>query len=77
MSELVQCELTKRVAIITIDNPPVNALSPAVWEALDHGICSSRNERSLNRKTCQILGDADCAAVVAAQERDTPVELLR
>jgi 3-hydroxyacyl-CoA dehydrogenase len=30
----VRYDVVKRVALITIDNPPVNALAPAVWEGL-------------------------------------------
>src|SRR6187402_1249231 len=35
MSDLVRYETHARVAVVTIDNPPVNALSEAVWEQLD------------------------------------------
>jgi len=35
---LVNYEVTDRVAVVTIDNPPVNALSPAVWEGVDQAI---------------------------------------
>jgi 3-hydroxyacyl-CoA dehydrogenase len=35
MSDLVRYEVKERVAVITIDNPPVNALSPAVWTGID------------------------------------------
>jgi len=38
MADPVRYEINDRVAIITIDNPPVNALSPAVWEAIDRGV---------------------------------------
>jgi 3-hydroxyacyl-CoA dehydrogenase len=38
MSELVRYELKDRVAVVTIDNPPVNALSPAVWEGIDQAV---------------------------------------
>jgi 3-hydroxyacyl-CoA dehydrogenase len=34
MPEQVRYDVADRVAVVTIDNPPVNALSPAVWEAL-------------------------------------------
>ncbi len=34
-NELIHYTVTDGVAVITIDNPPVNALSPAVWEGLD------------------------------------------
>src|SRR3954449_11945579 len=35
---LIRYELKDRVAVITIDNPPVNALSPAVWEGIDEAV---------------------------------------
>src|SRR5262245_1190565 len=36
--DLVRYERIDRVAVITIDNPPVNALSTAVWQGLDEAI---------------------------------------
>src|SRR5437868_1553490 len=36
--ELVRYEVKDRVAVVTIDNPPVNALSPAVWEGIDQAV---------------------------------------
>ncbi len=38
MADLVRYELNDRVAVITIDNPPVNALAPAVWEQIDQAV---------------------------------------
>src|SRR5262247_1774896 len=38
MPEPVRYEIKDGVAVITIDNPPVNALSPAVWEAIDQAV---------------------------------------
>ncbi len=38
MSELVHYEVRDRVAVLTIDNPPVNALGPGVWEAIDEAV---------------------------------------
>ena len=35
---LVNYEVTDRVAVVTIDNPPVNALSPAVWDGIDQAV---------------------------------------
>lgn len=35
---MVRYDVVDRVAVITIDNPPVNALSPAVWEAIDEAV---------------------------------------
>src|SRR5436305_3317463 len=38
MSDPVRYEIRDGVAVLTIDNPPVNALSPMVWEAIDKGV---------------------------------------
>src|SRR3954470_14054966 len=38
MADLVRYEVKDRVAVVTIDNPPVNALSPAVWEGIDDAV---------------------------------------
>ena len=38
MTDVVRYEVVDRVAVLTIDNPPVNALGPAVWEGLDQGV---------------------------------------
>src|SRR5262245_34140616 len=38
MPEPVRYEINDGVAVVTIDNPPVNALSPAVWEGIDRAV---------------------------------------
>jgi 3-hydroxyacyl-CoA dehydrogenase len=38
VSDLVHAELQDGIAVLTIDNPPVNALSPGVWAALGEAI---------------------------------------
>jgi 3-hydroxyacyl-CoA dehydrogenase len=38
MADLVRYDIKDGVAVITIDNPPVNALSPAVWEGIDQAV---------------------------------------
>jgi 3-hydroxyacyl-CoA dehydrogenase len=38
MPELVHYELRDRVAVVTVDNPPVNALSPGVPEAIEAAV---------------------------------------
>jgi 3-hydroxyacyl-CoA dehydrogenase len=38
MSDLVRYELKDGVAVITIDNPPVNALAAPVWTAIDEAV---------------------------------------
>ncbi|HZT75557.1 MAG TPA: 3-hydroxyacyl-CoA dehydrogenase NAD-binding domain-containing protein [Vicinamibacterales bacterium] len=38
MADLLRYELREGVAVLTIDNAPVNALSPAVWTAIDAAV---------------------------------------
>src|SRR5690349_3372947 len=38
MADNVLYEIKDGVAVLTIDNPPVNALSPAVWDAIDKSV---------------------------------------
>ena len=35
---LIRYELKDRIAVLTIDNPPVNALSPVVWTGIDEAV---------------------------------------
>jgi 3-hydroxyacyl-CoA dehydrogenase len=37
-ADSVRYERVDRVAVVTVDNPPVNALSPAVWRGLDDAV---------------------------------------
>ncbi len=37
-AELVRYEVRDGVAVLTIDNPPVNALAPAVWDGIDAAV---------------------------------------
>src|SRR6478609_3608433 len=38
MPDLVRYEVKDGVAVVTIDNPPVNALAPAVWGQIDEAV---------------------------------------
>jgi 3-hydroxyacyl-CoA dehydrogenase len=38
MPDLVRYELRNGVAVVTIDNPPVNALAPSVWGQIDEAV---------------------------------------
>ncbi len=38
MSDLVRYEIKDGVAVLTMDNPPVNALSPAMWEGIEAAV---------------------------------------
>ena len=46
MSDLVHYDVTDGVAVLTIENPPVNALSAAVWEAIGKAVARARTDRS-------------------------------
>jgi 3-hydroxyacyl-CoA dehydrogenase len=47
MSELVQFALTGGIAVITVQNPPVNALSPGVPEGIAEAIARVAEDGSL------------------------------
>src|SRR4051812_14057341 len=51
MADLIRYEIKDRVAVLTIDNPPVNALSPAVWTGIDEAVARAN-------------GDANAGAIV-------------
>ena len=38
MADLVRYEIKHGVAVVTIDNPPVNALAPAVWDQIEQAV---------------------------------------
>ena len=44
MSDLVSYEIKDGVAVLTIDNPPVNALSPAVWTGIDEAVARAERD---------------------------------
>ncbi len=48
MSDLVRYEVIHRVALLIIDNPPVNALSPAVWDAIDHAVARAVSDSAVD-----------------------------
>ena len=48
MSQLVRYDVRDRVAIITIDNPPVNALSPGVPEGISDAITRADSDTSVD-----------------------------
>src|SRR5579863_2841897 len=44
MPELVHYEIRGQVAVITVDNPPVNALSPGVPEAIEAAVARAADD---------------------------------
>src|SRR5690349_8457094 len=45
MPEFVRYEVDEGVAVLTIDNPPVNALGEGVWEAIDAAVARAVADR--------------------------------
>jgi len=54
MNELVQLTKEKEIAIITINNPPVNALSPGVAQGISDAIASIENDKQV--KAAVLIG---------------------
>ena len=54
MSELVQLSKVGDVAVITINNPPVNALSPGVPEGIEAAIAAIEKDPSV--KAAVLIG---------------------
>ncbi len=54
MADLIKYEVKDRVAVLTVDNPPVNALSPAVWTALEERI--ARANADANADAIVLIG---------------------
>jgi 3-hydroxyacyl-CoA dehydrogenase len=48
MPEFVHYEMQDRVAVLTIDNPPVNALGAGVWEAIDQGVARANGDAAVD-----------------------------
>src|SRR6266404_7879931 len=68
MSDLVQLTIDNGIAIITINNPPVNALSPGVPEGILEGI--EKIDRDDSVKAAVIMGGG--RTFVAGAPHDTP-----
>src|SRR5688572_32707680 len=44
MAELVHYQVRDRVAVLTVDNPPVNAMGPGVLEAIEEQVARANND---------------------------------
>src|SRR5882672_3149915 len=44
MPDLITSELQDGVAVLTIDNPPVNALTAALWAAIDGAVARAARD---------------------------------
>ncbi len=54
MSDFVHYSLNDRVAVLTIDNPPVNALGQGVWEAIEEAV--SRADHDAGADAMVLIG---------------------
>jgi 3-hydroxyacyl-CoA dehydrogenase len=54
MSNFVRYAVSDRVAVLTIDNPPVNALAPGVWEAIAEA--AARADRDPDVEAMVLIG---------------------
>jgi 3-hydroxyacyl-CoA dehydrogenase len=54
MADSVRYEIVDRVAVVTIDNPPVNALGPAIWNGL--GAAVARAEADASADAIVLIG---------------------
>jgi len=57
MRELVRYEVTDTIAVLTIDNPPVNALSPGVPEAIEAAIARAIADATVDAIVLTGTGD--------------------
>jgi 3-hydroxyacyl-CoA dehydrogenase len=48
MSNFVRYETQDRVAVLTIDNPPVNALGQGVWEAIEEAVARADQDSAVD-----------------------------
>ena len=48
MPELVHYQVRDRVAVLTIDNPPVNAMGPGVLEAIEEQVARANNDADVD-----------------------------
>jgi len=69
MSELVKLTRLEDIAIVTIHNPPVNALSPGVPEGILHSIDATMHDPSI--QAVVVIG-AGSTFVAGADIREIP-----
>ncbi len=48
MAELVHYEVRDRVAVLTVDNPPVNAMGPGVLEAIEEQVARANQDANVD-----------------------------
>src|SRR5262245_39126318 len=48
MPELVQYEVRNRLAVLTVDNPPVNALGPGVLEGIEAAVARACDDANVD-----------------------------
>ena len=63
----VRYDLHDRVAVLTIDNPPVNALAQGVWEAVEEGVARAVADPGANAMVLIGAGSTFVAGADAEQ----------
>jgi len=75
MPEFVHYEVTDRVAVLTIDNPPVNALGAGVWEAIDQGVARANGDAAVD--AIALIGAGTAIYTGQRQRRAPPSSRVR
>ena len=75
MPSPIRYEVVDRVAVLTIDNPPVNALSPVVWAALDEAVTRATSDSGVDAMViigagATFVAGADIKAFDAVRTRE-------
>jgi len=82
MPEIVRYEKRAEVAVITVDNPPVNALSPGVPEGIDAAVARAAADPDVKAAVLigaggSFIAGADIRFLGAIKSRDESVALSR
>jgi 3-hydroxyacyl-CoA dehydrogenase len=82
MPELVSYTVQDRVAILTINNPPVNALSPGVPEGIDAGVARAAADPAVNAVVLigsgnTFIAGADIKVFGTIPDRETSLDRSR
>jgi 3-hydroxyacyl-CoA dehydrogenase len=48
MPDLIRYDVNDRIAVLTIDNPPINALSPEVWDAIGRAVARAGGDSAVD-----------------------------
>ena len=69
MADPVRYDIIESVAVITIDNPPVNALGPAVWDGIDGAV--ARATADAGAEAVVLIGAGSTLRVLGSKGSDS------